>query len=126
MRKQADGALETRDTIATYFQRLYAGGWEALIGDDVLFTSPTGETRGKAAYVEGTNRFKQVAKSVEVRQLIVEEENVSAVTRYKLLSPKGNLWYCDTVEIFSVRNGKIQSSKIFFDTAGFGKFMAQG
>jgi hypothetical protein len=56
----------TRETIQTYFHKLYAGGWKSLIADDIVFTGPSGTTRTKAAYVEGTNRFKQVAKPVEV------------------------------------------------------------
>lgn len=126
MLKQTERARETKHTITTYFERLFAAGWEALIADDVVFTSPSGSTRGKTAYVDGTNGFKQVAKSVAVLQLIVENENACAVTRYALQSPKGHAWLCETVEILAVRDGKIQSSRICFDTAGFGKFMAQG
>lgn len=126
MLKQSDRALETKDTATTYFARLFARGWEDVIGEDIEFTSPNSATRGKAAYVEATNRFKRVARSVEVKKLIVEDENVCAMTRYQLQSPKGNTWQCDTIEVFSISDGKIQSSTIFFDTAGFGKFIAQG
>jgi ketosteroid isomerase-like protein len=123
---QTKDATDAKEIVTEYFKRLYASGWEALIGDDMVFTSPAGVARGKAAYVDGTNRFKQVAKSVEVIQLIVEGDNACAVTRYRLQSPKGNVSSCDTMEVFSVRDGKIQSSRICFDTAAFGKFMAQG
>jgi ketosteroid isomerase-like protein len=116
----------TRDAIHGYFDALYAGGWESLIADDILFVSPSGTTRTKAAYVEATNRFKQVAESVDVRQLIVDGENACAVTRYTLRSPKGNTSVCDVAEIFSVKDGKLAGSTIFFDTAAFAKFMAQG
>lgn len=119
-------ATVAKETVTEYFNRLYASGWEALIGDDVVFTSPSGVTRGKAAYVDATNRFKQVAKSVEVIQLIVEGDNACAITRYQLRSPKGNVSTCDTMEVFSVSDGKIQSSRICFDTAAFRQFMAQG
>jgi ketosteroid isomerase-like protein len=117
---------ETRDTITTYFERLFGGGWEALVADDIVFTSPSAATHGKTAYVDGTNRFKRVARSVHVRQLIVEGDNAVAVTQYELQSPKGNVASCDTVEILSVTDGKISSSRICFDTAAFAKFMAQG
>jgi len=116
----------TRDTIQTYFDQLYAGGWESLIADDIVFVRPSGTTRSKAAYVEGTNRFKRVARSVEVRQLLVDGENACAVTRYTLQSPKGNTSVCDVAEILAVKDGKLSASAIFFDTAAFGEFMAQG
>jgi ketosteroid isomerase-like protein len=123
---QTENATGAKEIVTEYFKRLYANGWEALIGDDMVFTSPAGVTRGKAEYVDGTNRFKQVAKSVEVNQLIVEDDNVCAITRYRLQSPKGNVSSCDTMEVFSVRDGQIRSSRICFDTAAFGEFMAQG
>lgn len=123
---QTTDSIGTEDTIRMYFERLFAGGWEALIADDIVFTSPSGVTHGKAAYVAGTNGFKRVAKSVDVQQLIVDGDSAVAVTRYQLQSPKGNVANCDTIEVLSVRDGKISSSRICFDTAAFGKFMAQG
>lgn len=123
---QTKDGIETKDIIRTYFDRLFVGGWEDLIADEIVFASPSGVTHGKAAYVEGTNGFKRVAKSVDVRQLIVDGDNAVAVTRYKLESPKGNVAECDTVEILSVKNRKISSSRICFDTAAFARFMAQG
>ena len=116
----------TRDTIQTYFDQLYAGGWESLIADDIVFVGPSGTTRSKAAYVEGTNRFKRVAKSVEVRQLLVDGESACAVTHYTLQSPKGNTSVCDVAEILAVKDGKLAASTIFFDTAALAQFTAQG
>jgi ketosteroid isomerase-like protein len=123
---ETKSSAEAREIVTEYFNRLYGNGWEALIADDIVFTSPSGVTHGKAAYVGGTNRFKQVARSVEVNDLIVDGDKACAITRYQLQSPKGNRSLCDTMEVFSVRDGKIQSSRICFDTAAFGKFMAQG
>ena len=123
---QTSNATDAKEIVTEYFDRLYAGGWEALLDDEIVFTSPAGVTRGKVAYVDATNRFKRVAKSVEVRQLIVEGDTACAITRYRLESPKGNVATCDTMEVLSMRDSKIQSSHICFDTAAFGKFMAQG
>jgi ketosteroid isomerase-like protein len=113
-------------TITAYFERLFASGWEALIDDDIVFRSPSGETRGRAAYVAATNGFKRAARSVDVIQLIVEGEDVSATTSYQLQSPNGDVARCEVVEVFSVSDGKIQSSRIYFDTAAFAKFMGRG
>jgi ketosteroid isomerase-like protein len=40
--------------------------------------------------------------------------------------PRGDTALCDVAEVLSVRDGKIASDAIFFDTAAFREFMAKG
>ena len=108
-------------------RNLYAGDWESLLADRWLFTTNGRENPpGKATYVEAARRFLRVAKSVELKELIVEGDKASVVTRYALQSPKGNTDICDVAEIFSVKNGEIQSNSIIFDLAAFQEFTAKG
>lgn len=119
--------MDTRQTVERYFKNLYGGDWESLLAENIVFTNNGRENpRGKDVYVEATRRFMQVAKSVEVRQLIVDGDAACAVTHYSLVSPKGNHSVCDVAEIFVVKQGKIQSSSIFFDLAAFRDFMEKG
>ncbi|HZY46257.1 MAG TPA: nuclear transport factor 2 family protein, partial [Candidatus Bathyarchaeia archaeon] len=87
-----------RDTVQKYFDAINKGGWESCIADDVAFTvhglgTPRHVT-GKPAYVGATKRFLQVAKSVELKQLVEEGTNASAISSYKLQSPFGNTSTC--------------------------------
>lgn len=77
-------------------------------------------------YVEALGRFLRVAKSVEVKKLIVEGNDACVIASYALKSPKGNSAACVVAEILFVRGGKIASSSIFFDTAAFREFMEKG
>ena len=117
-----------RDTVQKYFDAINKGGWESFIADDMVFTvyvlGAPRHVNGKAAYVGATKRFMQIAKSVELKQLVVEGANASAVSSYKLQSPLGNTSTCDVAEILTVNDGKIKSSTIFFDSAGFNAFIA--
>jgi ketosteroid isomerase-like protein len=114
-----------RHTVQSYFEGISkGGGWEALIADDMIFTMFSKKTSGREAYLAATNQFLQVATYVRVLQIIAEGNDACAITRYKLESPKGDVSESDIAEVFSVKDGKIKSNTIFFDTQAFNNFMA--
>ena len=57
----------------------------------------------------------------EVRDLLVGGEKVCALTRYELQPPQGSAFQSDVAEVFGVRDGKIVSFDIYFDSAPFPK-----
>ncbi len=89
------------ETVQNYFDAINNGGWESFISDDVVFSifSPHRQFRGKPAYVAATKRFMQVAKSVELRQLVIDGNSAAALSSYKLLSPSGGTSDFDVAEI---------------------------
>jgi len=123
---QLETGSTTKDTVQSYFQAINDGGWESYIADDVTLAifSSAKEIKGKAAYVAATKRFFQVAKSVELLQLIVDGEKACALVRYKLQGPSGKESATDIAEVMSLASGKIKSNTIFFDTTSFSNFIA--
>lgn len=119
---------DTKDILKNYFDSIHKGGWESYISDDFVFINSNFDkiAHGKSAYLEAAGRFFSVTTSVEIRRLIIDGNSACAVARYQLRSPKGNKGVCDVAEILTVMNGKLNSSAIFFDTAAFQAFMAQG
>jgi ketosteroid isomerase-like protein len=117
--------MSTRDVIESYFKALQdKKGWESLLSDDVAFTSftiPNKQIAGKQPYLVATNRFYATIQSFEVRGLLVEGLKGCALTRYQLKSPTGAAFQSDVAEIFTVRDGKIDSLGIYFDSAAFPK-----
>ena len=115
--------MSTKDTIHGYFNYLqHKKGWESFLSDDMIFTSftsPVKQVTGRDAYIESTKRFFSMITSVEVRDLMIEGDKVCALTRYELQPPKGNTFNSDVAEIFTVKDGKIVSLAIYFDTAPF-------
>jgi ketosteroid isomerase-like protein len=101
-------------------------GWQSLIADDIAFTRPGSSTKGKDAYVEATTRFLRMVNTSSVKELIIEDNKIFALVHYELLSPKGNRASSDVAELLTVKDGKISTFTIFFDTAAFREFMAQG
>jgi len=120
--------MSTAEIVRSYFDAIHKGGWESYIANDFTFINSNLDkgARGKAAYVEGAGRFFRLTTSVEWRQLIVDGNAACALVRYQLRSPKGTPGTCDVAEILTVKDGKIDSSKIFFDTKAFQDFVAQG
>ncbi len=118
-------SMTTKDTIEGYFNSLkQKKGWESFLSDDMIFTSftsPIKQVTGKAAYLEATKRFYSTVISVEVKDLIIEGEKACALTHYELQPPTGNTFSSDVAEIFTIRNGKIASFAIYFDSAPFPK-----
>ncbi len=115
----------TRETIQGYFDSLARNqGWEAFLAEGMLFTSftsPVKEVRGKGPYLEATQRFYSSIISLHLRDLMVDGEKACALTRYELRGPTGNTFTSNVAELFTVRNGKIDSFSIYFDTAPFPK-----
>ena len=116
--------MSARSVIETYFNLLRTKtGWESLLADDVAFTSftiPNKQLAGKSAYLEATKRLYSTIQSFELRGLIVEGANACALTRYQLKGPAGT-FQSDVAEIFTVRDAKIATLGIYFDTAPFPK-----
>jgi ketosteroid isomerase-like protein len=117
--------MTTKDIVQAYFDSLnQKSGWEAFLADDMTFTSlvsPIKQVTGKGRYLEATKRFFSMITAVEVKDLIVDGDRTCALTRYALQAPGGPAFDSHVAEVLKVRNGKIVSLEIYFDSAPFPK-----
>jgi ketosteroid isomerase-like protein len=117
--------MTTRDTIQGYFDSLgKKQGWESFLSDEMVFTSfttPIKHVTGKAAYLEATKRFYSMIKSLAIKGMVVDGEKACVLTRYELQPPAGSVFESHVAEVFEVRDGKIRSLDIYFDSAPFPK-----
>jgi len=117
--------MTTKDTIQNYFESLKnKSGWRAFLSDEMLFTSfvsPIKRVAGKEAYLQATDRFFSMITAAEVKDLIVDGDRACALTRYQLQPPGGPVFDSHVAEVFEVRDGKIVSLDIYFDSAPFPK-----
>jgi|SRR5215470_18054409 len=117
--------MTTRDTIQGYFSSLkQKKGWESFLSDDMVFTSftsPIKHINGRAAYLDSTKRFYSMITALEVKELMVDGHKACALTRYQLQPPAGPVFGSDVAEVFGVRDGKISSLDIYFDSSPFPK-----
>ena len=117
--------MTTKGIVQGYFDRLkQKSGWEAFLADGMAFTShvtPVKQVAGKDAYLESTSRFFSMITAVEVKDLIVDGDRACALTRYQLQPPRGPAFESHVAEVFKVRDEKISSLEIYFDSAPFPK-----
>lgn len=117
--------MSTRDAMHDYFSSLkQRKGWESFLSDDMTFTSfvsPIRRISGKAAFLEGTKHFYSMIATMEVKDLIVEGDKACALTHYELQPAGAHPFTSDVAEVFAVRNGKINSFDIYFDSSLFPK-----
>ncbi len=117
--------MTTKDTIQGYFRSLaQKEGWGSFLANDMVFTSftsPVKQVKGKDQYLEATKRFYGSIISVEIKDLLIDGEKACALTHYQLRSPKADTFTSDVAEIFMVKDGKIVSFDIYFDTSPFPK-----
>ena len=117
--------MTTKAAIEGYFAGLrQKKGWDSFLADDVVFTSftsPVKQVTGKPAYLESTKRFYGGIVTFEVRETLVDGDKACALTRYQLQRPGDLAFESNVAEIFRVRDGKIVSFDIYFDSAPFPK-----
>jgi ketosteroid isomerase-like protein len=99
--------------------------WVSYLGENLVFisaTSPLKEVSGKEAALPGLRRFYSMVSAMQIRELIVEGQRACALTRYTLQPPGGRApFQSDVAEIFNVRDDRITSFAIYFDTAPYPK-----
>ncbi len=112
--------MTTKDVIQAYFDSLkQKTGWEAFLSNEMQFTSytnPIKRVSGRGAYLQTTRRFYSMIKGI-----LVDGEKACVLTRYELQPPEGAVFESHVAEVFEVRDDKIKSFDIYFDSATFPK-----
>ncbi len=90
----------------------------SLLSDDFSFQGPMMTSDGADKFVEQMRNFPFQARFEDSR-MVVEGENVVHMFDFVVTAPvEGSVRMC---ECFEVTNGKIHSSRLYFDTAQFPK-----
>jgi len=116
-----DTSPQTKEILQRYYDGLSKKeGWQSLLSEDISLTGTVATaSKGKELFVN--NAFLKMVRDLKVKQMIVENENACAVVSYDLVSPKGKHFSSDVAEIWNVKDGRLASLAIYFDTAEFQK-----
>ena len=122
-----NSTIETKELLNTYYKCFaQKNGWESVISEDFKFVggdmTNTTPIIGKQAYIEVINRFSKLFTSMRVKEMIVEEDRACVIGNYDYEFPGGKKINGDVAEIWKVKNGKLDSLTIFFDTLSFEQF----
>lgn len=120
--------MENSASIKQLLERYYEGfakkeGWESVIADDFKYIggdmTDTTPIVGKDGYIKVINRFSKVYETMRVKEMIVEGEKAFVIGNYDLKFANGVSMNGDVAEVWTAKNGKLASLRIFFDTLTF-------
>ena len=119
-----DNRAATRKLLETYYKGFAEkANWESTIADDFQYIggdmNNTQPVVGKQAYVEIIKRFSQRFQSMRVKQMIIEGDKASVIGNYDFQFPNGRKINGNVSEIWTIKDGKLQSLTLYFDTLTF-------
>ncbi|NQX80637.1 MAG: nuclear transport factor 2 family protein [Flavobacteriaceae bacterium] len=117
----------TKITVENFFEAMYAKkGWEELVTEEVLFEGPfTPLMKGKESFMQITNQFLGNMYKAKVRNMIVQDDTACVLASYQLGHPDMAILDLDACEIIKVKDGKVDSMEIYFDSQKLASFMSK-
>ncbi len=120
--------MTVKEVVQSFYESLAKknNDWQKNLADDVVFSDASKRlhAEGKQAFIQSFTGFLRSVEKVQVKQLIIEENNACAVVGYDYISPGGNRMHQDDAEVWRVVDGKIVALTIYFDITEFRSFMA--
>ena len=113
------------DLFCTYLDRFTSGdtaGAAELLTDDFSFHGPMLQSEGKAAFLEGAARLGPIMRGYDMRRQWVDKDEVCSVYEFKIETPAG-AGSITMAEWNTVRDGKLASARLVFDTAAMAELM---
>ena len=119
-----DNQTKTKQLLETYYKGFAEkSNWESVIADDFEYVggdmTNTKPVIGKQAYIEIIKRFSQRFEAMRVKQMIIDGDKASVVGNYDFQFPNGFKINGNVSENWTVKNGKLQSLTLYFDTLTF-------
>ncbi|MFS8082615.1 MAG: nuclear transport factor 2 family protein [Ginsengibacter sp.] len=116
--------MTTKELLEKYYKGLaQKNGWDSVLSDNFSFVggdmTKTTPIVGKQAYIEVIKRFSQLFKTMRVKEMIIQDDKACVIGNYDYVFPNGKSINGDVAEIWKVKDGKLVSLTIFFDTLTF-------
>jgi len=119
--------MKTKELLDTYYEGFAKKqGWESVISEDFKYIggdmTNTTPVVGKQAYIEVIKRFSKLFTAMRVKEMIIEEDRACVIGNYDLAFPSGKSINANVAEIWKIKDDKLDSLTIYFDTLGFENF----
>ena len=118
--------MDTKTLAESYFTAVNKGGWEEFVAENFNYGMCDSQEirQGRDVYLQGAGQFYALSQHLEVKKLLVEGREETALNRYRLQSPQGNQLELDVAEFLKFdESDKLIASTIYFDTHRFQEFM---
>lgn len=109
----------------TYLERFTSGdqaGAAELLTNDFHFDGPVLRSEGKAAFLDGSAQLVPIMRGVEIHRQWEDGDEVCSFYDFKIETPAG-AGSIPMAEWNTVRDGKLASARLVFDTAAMAALM---
>jgi hypothetical protein len=128
MRAQQEVSVTNADVFRTYLERFSTGdpsGAAELLDEEFTFVGPMLQANGKAEFLAGSAVLGPVVRGCEIHHQWVDGDQVCSIYDFKIETPAGS-GSVPMAEWSVVRDGKLVSSRLLFDTAAMAALMPTG
>ena len=121
-------AVSNADIFRAYLERFTGGdvdGAAELLADEFAFDGPILQAKDKAEFLAGSTAAAAMARGCTIHHQWVDGDDVCSVYDFEIQTPAG----ADAIAMAEwsvIRDGKLVSSRLLFDTAAMAALMPAG
>lgn len=114
------------DVFQTFGRGLMSGtnSWKEVVAENVTFTGPVDQVKGLEAFAKLNEGFMPMIRGNKMKQVVASDNFVITQMLMDIAMPSGKIVTLDMSEWYEIKDGKIQSVKIYYDAEEFRKEMA--
>jgi len=95
--------------------------WKEVVAENIVFTGPVAQVNGLAAFTELNEGFLPMVRGNKLNQAVESGDFVITQSLFDIATPSGKVIQLDMSEWYEIKDGKIQSIKIYYDADEFRK-----
>ena len=95
--------------------------WKDVIADDITFTGPAAQVSGIEAFIKLNEGFVSMVRGNRMKKAVEVEDFIVTQVEIDVAMPSGKTITLDMNEWYEVKDGKIQSIKVYYDAEEFRK-----
>jgi limonene-1,2-epoxide hydrolase len=95
--------------------------WKKVLADDITFTGPAAQASGLEAFIKLNEGFMGMVRGNRMKKAVEAGDFVITQVEVDVAMPSGKTITLDMNEWYEVRDGKIQSIKVYYDADEFRK-----
>ena len=113
------------EVFQAFGQGLMSGtdSWKEVVAENVTFTGPVDQVKGLEAFAKLNEGFMPMIRGNEMKQVVVSGNFVITQMLMDIAMPSEKIIKLDMSEWYEIKDGKIQSVKIYYDAEEFRKEM---
>jgi len=95
--------------------------WEEVLSDNITFNGPAAQVSGIEDFIGLNEGFMSMVRGNRMKKAVEVEDFVITQVEIDVAMPSGKTITLDMNEWYEIKNGKIQSIKVYYDAEEFRK-----